>query len=45
MAKKIMKKKGRMDKSLFNYRFTTMKVKHIGENKVCFQNNNVPTCP
>jgi hypothetical protein len=41
MVKKIRKKKGRMDKSSFGYKFVTTKSKLTDENKVCFQNDNV----
>jgi hypothetical protein len=34
-----------MEKGLFGYRFTTMKVKHIDEYKVCIQSGNVPISP
>jgi hypothetical protein len=42
MAKKVKKRKGRMGKGLFGFKFATTKVKRINENKVCFQNGNVP---
>jgi len=44
MAKKVKKRKGRVGKGLFGHKFATTKVKHINENKVCFQNGNVLTC-
>jgi hypothetical protein len=30
-----------MDEGLFSYNFATMEIKHISENKVCFQSNNI----
>jgi len=45
MAKIIRKRKGRMEKGLFGYRFATMKVKHTNEHKVCIQSGNVPIIP
>jgi hypothetical protein len=38
---KIKKRKGKMDKDLFGYKFVTMEVKHTNENKVCLQNGNL----
>jgi hypothetical protein len=32
-----------MDEGLFGYKFVTIEIKHIGENKVCFQSGNIPT--
>jgi hypothetical protein len=37
--KKSGKRKGIMDKNLFGY--ATTEVKHIGENKVCFESDNI----
>jgi hypothetical protein len=45
MVKRIRKRKGRMEKNLFDCKFTTTKTIHIDENKVCIQNGNVPTSP
>jgi hypothetical protein len=44
MAKKVKKRKGRVGKTLFGYKFATTKVKHINEKKVCFHNGNVIAC-
>jgi len=41
MVEKVKKMKGKVGKGLFGYNFATTKVKHINENKVCFQNGNV----
>jgi hypothetical protein len=45
MAKKFRKRRGRVDKGLFGCRFLTMETKHINENKVYFEFDNVPTNP
>jgi uncharacterized Fe-S cluster-containing MiaB family protein len=43
MAKKIKKKKCKVDKTLFDYMFMTMETKHTIEDKVCLQSGNVLT--
>jgi hypothetical protein len=37
--------KGRMEKNVFGYMFTTMETKHTREVEVCIQSGNVPTSP
>jgi hypothetical protein len=43
MVEKIKKRKGRMEKNLFDCMFATTKTKHNGEDKVCIQSGNVLT--
>ncbi len=43
--KKLGKKRVGWKKKSFGYKFVTTKSKHINENKVYFQNSNVPACP
>ncbi len=45
MTKNIKKWKGRMEKNVFGYMFTTMETKHTHEVKFCIQSGNVPTSP